>query len=257
MKASEEIKGLRIISISEGTQVGTVKELILNPQMGKLDFFVVDQPADYFGAKVIAFTDIIGLGEFALTIPNPQVIQDVSQIQIAQELLKQGVSVIGTKVLTKKGSLIGEVQEILFDEESGNISECVFKNSKGEQKQVTSQEIITYGKELLIVESEPVTDRRSSLTHDEQQSNKSNDVAEESIPKNELSTQEEQQSNDAEFNLFERRQLQYFLGKTVIKDVILDNGATLPAGEPMTEDTISKITTRSKLMEITSYLLKN
>ena len=251
MKASEEIRGIRIISISDGTQVGTVKDLILNPQTGSLDFFIVDQPADYFGAKVIPFSDIVGLGEFALTIPNPQVIQDVSQNTAAQELLKQGVAVIGTKVLTKKGSLIGEVQEILVDEETGKISECIFVNTKGEGHQVAGQQIITYGKELLIIDSNPILMATPS------------NVVPEVLIQPEYSEEpvermdEEQQSEDAGFNLFEQRQLQYFLGKSVIKDIILDNGETLSTGEPMTEDTIRKITTRSKLMEISSYLHKN
>jgi uncharacterized protein YrrD len=255
MKASEEIKGLRIISISDGTQVGVVKDLILNPQTGSLDFFIVDQPADYFGAKVIPYSDIVGLGEFALTIPNPQVIQDVSQNSLAQELLKQGVAVIGTKVLTKKGSLIGEVQEILIDEETGKISECIFANSKGERLQVAGQQIITYGKELLIIDSE-VTSNPSAPRIASEELIKP-ELTEEPIHKIVEGENEAQQGEDTEFNLFEQRQLQYFNGKTVIKDIVLDNGEILSAGQPMTEDIIRKITTRSKLMEITSYLHKN
>ena len=251
MKASEEIKGIRIISISDGTQVGTVKDLILNPQTGSLDFFIIDQPADYFGAKLIPFSDIVGLGEFALTIPNPQVIQDVSQNIAAQELLKQGVGVIGTKVLTKKGSLIGEVQEILIDEETGKISECIFVNTKGERHQVAGQQIITYGKELLIIDSEPILVPTSAIVENKEVIQP--EYSEEPVKLTEI----DQHDEDTGFNLFEQRQLQYFLGKSVIKDVILDNGETLSTGEPMTEDTIRKITTRSKLMEISSYLHKN
>lgn len=251
MKASQDIRGLRIISISDGTQVGTIKDLILNPQKGSLDFFIVDQPADYFGAKVIQFSDIVGLGEFALTIPNPQVIQDVSQNSAAQDLLKQGVAVIGTSVLTKKGSLIGEVQEILIDEETGKISECSFVNKAGEGHQVAGQQIITYGKELLIIDSDPLLVPTPVITKPEE------DILPEESQEPIQKMEEEQQNEEVGFNLFEQRQLQYFLGKTVIKDIILDNGETLSTGEPMTEATIQKITTRSKLMEISSYLHKN
>jgi uncharacterized protein YrrD len=262
MKASEEIRGLRIISISDGTQVGTVKDLILNPHTGSLDFFIVDQPADYFGAKIIPFNDIIGLGEFALTLPSPQVIQDVSQNPVAQELLKQGVAVIGTKVLTKKGSLIGEVQEILIDEETGKISECVFSNSKGERHQARAQQIITYGKELLIIDGDLVPNLTSIPSSDSTKIATMNVSESEWMEKNiqkseDASNEADQPSQETEFNLFEQRQLQYFLGKDVIKDVVLDNGDILSAGEPMTEEVIRKITTRSKLMEITSYLHKN
>jgi uncharacterized protein YrrD len=257
MKASATIKGLRIISISEGTQVGTVKDLILNPQAGSLDFFVVDQPSDYFGAKVISFKDIIGLGEFALTVPNPTVVQDVSHNVEAQELLKQGVAVIGTKVLTQKGSLIGEVQEILIDEETGKISQCEFTDNKGEQYQVEGQQIITFGKELLIIDTDSALNSATEKATAVAVQPQAELQAEEVIVSEPAITEAEQDQEETEFNLFEQRQLQYFLGKAVIKDIVLDNGEVLVSGEPMTEDTIRKITSRSKLMEITSYLHKN
>ncbi|AHF06692.1 PRC-barrel domain-containing protein [Desulfitobacterium metallireducens] len=257
MKASKEIKGLRIISIADGTQVGVIKDLILNPKTGSLDFFIIDQPADYFGAKVIPFNDIVGLGEFAVTIPDPQVIQDVSQNLEAQELLKQDVNVIGTKVLTKKGSLIGEVQEYLVDEEKGKISACIFVTPDGNTREVAAQDIITFGKELLIIdvvytetlvgEAGVVTDGAQSITQ-----------SIETVPflTEEILTETHQESS-TEFNLFEQRQLQYFIGKTVDKNIVLDNGETLNTGEPMSDEIIRKITSRNKLMEITSYLHKN
>lgn len=254
MKASKEIKGLRIISIADGTQVGVVKDLILNPQKGSLDFFVIDQPTDYFGAKIISFSDIVGLGEFAVTIPDPQIIQDVSQNSAVQELLMQDVKVIGTKVLTKKGSLIGEVQEYLVDEETGKISACIFISSDGNSREAASKQIITFGKELLIIDAEDTKIQEVQLNPSNTEPIEA--MATEQIPVEESLIKSEDEAA-AEFNLFEQRQLQYFFGKTVDKDIVLDNGEILRAGEPMTEDIIREITSRAKLMEITSYLHKN
>ncbi|AFM00860.1 MULTISPECIES: PRC-barrel domain-containing protein [Desulfitobacterium] len=256
MKASAEIKGLRIISISEGTQVGTVKDVILNPLKGSLDFFVVDQPSDYFGAKVISYADIVGLGEFALTVPNPGVIQSVAGNNDAQELIKQNVEVIGTKVLTKKGTLIGEVKEILIDEETGKIVQCLFADNNGEEHQVAGEQIITYGKELLIIEGGPGEVKVEVVKEPVSVGNEGEQVPQEVTAHVEEAVAE-QQNEGTEFNLFEQRQLQYFVGKAVVQDVVLDNGEILPAGEPMTEETIRQITTRNKLMEITSLLHKN
>lgn len=257
MKASKEIKGLRIISIADGTQIGVIKELILNPKTGSLEFFVIDQPTDYFGAKVIPFSDIIGLGEFAVTIPNPQVIQDVSQNLAVQELLKQDVTVIGTKVLTKKGNLIGEVQEYLVDEENGKISTCIFLSPDGNSREVVAQEIITFGKELLIIDAvftENLGNEAVAIPVGPDSIVQPFETVQ--ISAEERST-EPQEESVTEFNLFEQRQLQYFLGKTVDKDIVLDNGEILNAGDPMSEEVIRKITSRNKLMEITSYLHKN
>ena len=259
MKPTKEIIGLRLISILDGTQVGVVKDFVLNPQEKTLDFVIVDQPSDIFGAKVIAFADILGLGEFAITIPHPGVIQDVSQNIDAQNLLKQDTHVLGTKVLTKKGQLIGEVTEILIDEETGRIAACLFE-SQGQMHQVSVDQVITLGKELLIIEGFPTAPNDQILepnninqiqTPDVSVLIKAVDFAKE------IDNALEIDSNDADFNLFEQRQLQYFIGKKVEKDIVLDNEEVLRAGEIITSDIVALITSRSTLMEVTSHLQKN
>ena len=279
MKPTKEIVGLRIISILDGTQVGVVKDFVLNPQEKTLDFVIVDQPSDIFGAKVIAFADILGLGEFAMTIPNPGVIQDVAQNIEAQSLLKQDTRVLGTKVLTKKGQLIGEVTELLIDEETGQIAVCLFE-AQGEMHQVGVEEVITLGKELLIVEGSPSFPNHQMTETTREKKVQAPDVAvpiEETVLTEEVDLATEENiaeevdlatnvdsleevapiENETSFNLFEQRQLQYFIGKKVEKDIILDNAEVLRAGERITPDIVTHITTRSTLMEVTSHLQKN
>lgn len=274
MKPTKEIIGLRIISILDGTQVGVVKDFVLNPQGKTLDFVIVDQPSDIFGAKVIAFADLLGLGEFAITIPHPGVIQDVTQNIDAQNLLKQDTRVLGTKVLTKKGQLIGEVTEILIDEETGRIAACLFE-SQGEMHQVGIEQIITLGKELLIIEGFPIVSNHqiiepkretqiptpavavlsevADFVEETDFTTKADSIEEIDPIKEDTSLGETETS----FNLFEQRQLQYFIGKKVEKDIVLDNTEVLRAGERITSDIVTHITSRSTLMEVTSHLQKN
>jgi len=259
MKPTKEIIGLRIISILDGTQVGVVKDFVLNPQGKTLDFVIVDQPTDIFGAKVIAFADILGLGEFAVTIPHAGVIQDVTQNIDAQNLLKQDTRVLGTKVLTKKGQLIGEVTEVLIDEETGRIAACLFE-SQGQMHQVGVEQVITLGKELLIVEIMEPNSENQIQTPDVSVLIEDADFAEETDFAREVDSIEEVVSfgeTETGFNLFEQRQLQYFIGKKVEKDIALDNAEILRAGERITPDIVTHITARSTLMEVTSHLQKS
>lgn len=316
MKPTKEIVGLRIISILDGTQVGTVKEVVVNPQGKSLDFVVVDQPTDIFGAKVISFNDILGIGEFALTIPEPKVIQDVIQSAEAQDLLRQDVRVLGTKVMTKKGQLIGLATELIIDEETGQIAACLFE-AQGQSYQVGVEQIITLGKELLVIESQPdgwdfsvqeLNDQPSPtpemtlaaenvLPTWSQEENRVTtvevpavepvaepvvlhmpeqaveQVAEPAViepvaevipepaaePRAELNevAASEVTRPETNFNLFEQRQLQYFIGKRAEKDIVLDNGELLRAGDEITAETVARITSKTTLMEVSSHLQKN
>lgn len=323
MKPTKEIIGLRIISITDGTQVGSVKDVVINPQEKSLDFVVVDQPTDIFGAKVISFTHILGVGEFAVTILEPNVIQDVIQSAEAKDLLIQDTKVIGTKVLTKKGQMIGEVTELLVDEETGRVVACLFESQR-QMCQVGIDKIITFGKELMIIEEVPSdldiqvqmpsqvqtpdqvqTINQETKTNQDQQpvfsvqspeiySAGANDaevkaetkvepqVEPQIVPAVELKTEPQiapiaepkVESNvapitgkseeiasppkpETNFNLFEQRQLQYFIGKRVEKDIVLDNAEILRAGEQITPEIVANITTKTTLMEVSSHLQKN
>ncbi|SDG87852.1 PRC-barrel domain-containing protein [Desulfosporosinus hippei] len=283
MKATKIIIGLRVISISDGTQIGVVKDLVLNPQGKSLDFIIIDQPSDYFGAKVIAYTDLLGIGEFAITIPNQDVIQDVAQNSEIQNLLKQDIRVIGTKVLTKKGQLIGEVREVIINEETGRIASCLFE-SDGEMQEIQAEKIITLGKELLIIEEESTPVAFESFASNDELLNSTvtpgifveDEVTEDQVNNYQIMEETNQEpveevdprpdlfekadvleEPETDFNLFEQRQLQYFIGKKVDKDIILDNADILHAGEFITPEMVTHITTRSTLMEVTSHLQKN
>jgi uncharacterized protein YrrD len=161
VKSSAEIRGLKVISINEGQQISTVKDIIINSAEGKLAFFVINQPSDYLGARLIAFEDILGFGDYALIISASNVIQDVAHNPLAIELIQKDAKVVGSQILTTKGCLIGEVKEIMFEEESGRIVACQVLNPQGALSDVKCDRVITYGKEIILI------DDKLKLTNEE------------------------------------------------------------------------------------------
>src|SRR5690554_3473991 len=109
MKKTQEIIGLPIISISDGMEVGKVKSIIINADEGAIDYIVVEGGIQILGARVIATDKSLGIGEYAVTIENENAVNDISKIPSAIDLLQKNIQVKGTKVLTKKGRLIGEI----------------------------------------------------------------------------------------------------------------------------------------------------
>lgn len=271
MKSSAEIRGLKIISINEGQQISTVKDIIINSTEGSLAFFVVDQPSDYFGARLIAYEDILGLGDYALIISDSSVIQDVAHNPFAVELLQREVRVIGSQVLTAKGCLIGQITEIMIEEETGRIAACQVSNPQGNSSQVKCDHVITYGKEIILIDDNPSPEKKSQPERKkvrEVQVQLSTELDEKELLKKKI---EEFGKNDninkvtegsdiivfpQDFNVFEQRQLQFLQGKTLHKDVQLDNGDLIKAGEHITADLLSNVKSRSNLMQLTAHVVK-
>lgn len=154
MKKTQEILGLPIISISDGNEVGKVKGILINADKGAIDFFVVDSGVQAIGTRVIPTEDILGIGEYALTIEYEDIIRDISSIPPAVDLLQKDVKVKNTRVLTKKGRLIGETGDIYVDEdEFCNIAGVEFTSYVDQSgvRIIPRQNVITFGKNLIVV----------------------------------------------------------------------------------------------------------
>lgn len=154
MKKTQEIIGLPIISITDGIEVGRVKNIITNASKGAIDYVVVDSGIQILSTKIIPTVNILGIGEYALTIENEEAINDLSKIPAAIDLLQKNIQVTGTKVLTKKGRLIGEVGDIYVDEDDGcNILglEYIADITHKKIRIIPRSSVITFGKNLVVV----------------------------------------------------------------------------------------------------------
>lgn len=157
MKKTQKILGLPIISISDGMEAGRVKSIIINADRGAIDYIVVDSGIQIFSARVIPTNDVAGIGEYALTIENEGVITDISRIPEAIQLLQNDIRVKGTKVLTRKGSLIGEIGDIYVDENDGcKITglEFIADITQKEVRLIPRDSVITFGKNLTVVKED-------------------------------------------------------------------------------------------------------
>ena len=162
MKKSADILRLPVISISEGKQVGTVKDLIIDASLGSVVALVIDDGSWYLGAKVLPFNSIVGLGESATMVENTNALMPVSSVPRLEQLMASAVRVIGTRTLTRSGFMGGKVVEIYIDE-TGRIVLCEVEEGIGERIQIAAQQIVTFGKDVLIISDSGETGGRSPL----------------------------------------------------------------------------------------------
>ncbi len=162
MKTAQQIIGLPVVSIFDGNEIGKVKNVIINASKGTIDFFVIDSGIRSLAGGVIPAERVLGIGEYALTIQQPDDISDIVKIPAAIELMQKNITVRGTRVLTKKGSLLGETGDIYINDEELSYSitgvEFIPEKSATQSGIIPRSSIITFGKNLLVVQ-EDVIDR--------------------------------------------------------------------------------------------------
>ena len=157
MKTAQQIIGLPVVSIFDGNEIGKVKNVIINASKGTIDFFVIDSGIRSLSGGVIPADRVLGIGEYALTIQQPDDISDIVKIPAAIELMQKNITVRGTRVLTKKGSLLGETGDFFVNEQNTyNITgvEFVPANTSMQSGIIPRSSIITFGKDLLVVQDD-------------------------------------------------------------------------------------------------------
>lgn len=264
MKKSMEIVGQPIISITEGKEFGHVKELLINYANGTVAALIIDDGRWYLGAKLLPFSAIAGLGEYAVTINNSQDIVTVADNPEFEKFLEADVKIIGTKVLTKGGRIEGKINEFIIDN-SGKINACELEKADGEIVDLSAQLIVTYGKEVLIIsDSEEVTpiissDKKNEAapTEDKQAAAASVEVnvtvpqVEEPVTPPTVDFKEKEQPVDDSAKKFDDKHRKFLLGKKAARRIETDNGMLIvDQGGEITEEVLQKAKLAGKFVEL-------
>ncbi|WP_421380213.1 PRC-barrel domain-containing protein [Bacillus salacetis] len=228
MKKSAEIVGLPIISINDGVEIGSVKSLVVNPEKGSVDFLTIEHEDWQVSVKAIPFKKVIGIGEYAVTVENINAVIDLNEIPIANALVNKKIRINDTRIMSRKGQLIGEAKEYFVDDETGNII-GILVAMKDSEKILESEQILTYGKDILIVQEGSAGHFKDSVE----------DLLPENKKEENLEFEETGSSDDLE-NI-KNKQADLLKGKRVTKDILGVSGETLiPSGTILTAGDISK-----------------
>ncbi|MDP4550468.1 PRC-barrel domain-containing protein [Alkalihalobacillus macyae] len=237
MKKSNQVVGLPIISIQSGTEIGHVKSLVINSADKSIDFLTVDHPDWDVSVKAVPFRKVIGVGEYAVMIEEEKGIFDLSEIPIANELVKKKISIIGTKIIDRGGQFHGEVNEFFLDDHTGRILGLQFKNGDAEHF-LSIEHVITLGKDLLIVSvdafEQTVTQPEAFLSNHDQQQNEAQlkkepekSMKEARVIESEQLSSYAQVSNTDESSDFKEKQVEILEGKKLLKDIYAPDGNLL------------------------------
>jgi len=234
MKKSQEIIGLPVFSILDGRKIGQVKDLVINPEEGKLDFILVSNGSWYVGARVLPYKAVMGIGEHAVTTESEHLLSNINDTASANTLLQRNIELKGNRVLTNKGNLIGVVSEYEVDETSGKITRLEYKTAQDESKIdiIEAADVLTYGTDVIVVRER------------QDNPNPTKPGEPDDAPKTSAAG-----TDGAAF--FKQRQRQFLLGKKLVQDIKDGAGNILIAeGTIVTEEIINLAEQHNRFVEL-------
>ena len=154
MKA-QKIKGMAVVSITDGAKLGYIDDLLFDPKEQRLAALRVSADNQ---AAVIPFADVRSVGTDAVTVPSNDVRQwtaPSAPLTVLPNLEKMSK----LKVVDEAGTLIGTVDDIEIDPQDGRISEVHAHRGGvlgvgGHKTTVTAKDVISIGDDVMVVRAE-------------------------------------------------------------------------------------------------------
>lgn len=151
MKKSVEILGLPVISITEGRELGMSKTLLIDAKKGTVAAITIEDEDWYRGVKLIPYESVIAIGDDAVTVTNSENILTLDDAGDYEQLLDDNIRIIGTKAITKSGSIQGKISELYIGDD-GKIEKCEITAPDGTTSEVTADQISIFGKQVTVID---------------------------------------------------------------------------------------------------------
>ncbi len=255
---SIDIKGLAVFEIASGREIGKVSELLINANEKSIEYLVIDLPNWYCGAHVIPFHLTEGIGEDAVIIESEKLIRKLSEDPEAVRLVESGVTLIGSKVLTKKGKHIGHINEIFIDENSGQVTGCELADSITVKGIIPVKYTLTFGRDALIVDEKTednlisTAEELDALLPDlPTYTDDNGNGGEPETEAGESTAARQADDKPKAVKLYEQKQREYLMGRTVNEDIYDNNGnLIIKKGEKITKEILDKAMETITLKEL-------
>ncbi|BCB05008.1 hypothetical protein KH172YL63_31410 [Bacillus sp. KH172YL63] len=225
------MKTLPIISISDGSEIGRVKSLVINPDKGSVDFLTIEHEDWQISVKAIPFKKVIGIGEYAVTVENENAVIDLNEIPIANQLVNKKIKINDTRVMTRKGQMIGSIQEFLVDEDTGSIVSLEM-HAQDKTYFLGTEHVLTFGKDIIIVNEDAAENFKGSV---DQVATPEPAIEEEQVVYEPVVQEQPQQGIET----IKSKQTQLLAGKKVTEDIYnLEGHLLIAKGSSLTESDI-------------------
>lgn len=153
MKKSIEIIGLPVISITEGRELGMSKTLLIDAKNGTIAAITIEDEDWYRGVKLLPYSSVIAIGEDAVTVTNSENILTLEDAGDYEAMMDANIKIIGTKAITKSGTIQGKVVEIYVGD-NGKIEKCEIEARDGSLSEITADQISIFGKQVTVIDSD-------------------------------------------------------------------------------------------------------
>lgn len=270
IKRSVEILNLPIISITEGRELGMSKTLLIDAKNGVVAAITIEDEDWYRGVKLLPYSSVIAIGHDAVTITSSENILTLEDASDYEAMMDANIRIIGTKAITKSGTIQGKVSEIYIGD-GGKVEKCAIVAPDGAESEIMAEQISIFGKQVTVIDptedeekkTEPVvtaapppapkTEEKSAPAPEPVKASEPDPEpkAEEAPAPEPVKPEPAKPAESAADKATEERHRRFLLGKKAARDIKTDSGVLIvKAGGDITEEVLQKAKLANKFIEL-------
>ena len=155
MMRYEFVKGLPVITMAEGKQIGKVDDLVVDPDRKAVSWLRLHSGGMLGGERLWVSTEAVhGVGEHAVTINAEADARAPADAPEALALVKAKRGIIGNKVMTESGERVGEVRDYEFNPDTFALTSLSIPPSMGlagDTLMIAGDKVLTIGEDVIVV----------------------------------------------------------------------------------------------------------
>jgi uncharacterized protein YrrD len=161
MLKGKSVIGKDVMSRADGEKVAELKDIIISKDHGHV-LAILTHGGGVFGKpSVVPFAKIVSFGKDAVMVTDKASEQAAEAEPTIKESLDSKDHLVGKRVITERGDVQAKVNDIFFDETSGNIVGLelvggVVDNSPDGTAYLPTGDIISIGKDAVVIKADAV-----------------------------------------------------------------------------------------------------
>jgi len=149
---AKKLIGLPVAALDTKSKIGEVREILIDPENGRLLGFLVQSGGIFSAKKALSVTDVKDWDPKGLVTESVENLVAPLEIVRIKEVLEKKIILIGMKARTESGKSLGEVEDLLIDSETQSVAKYYLRDLLGKARILTPDKVIKIEKEIIFAD---------------------------------------------------------------------------------------------------------
>lgn len=153
-RKDKDLLGLEVVSLEDASLAGEVDGLIVDETANRVIGLLVD--LGIYEAKAIAFSDLVSIGDDAVTIESSAAVRPISQHEELERVVERDAQVSECLAISDRGDILGTTGDYYVDTRTGELRavELLVEDDDGERTFIVPMSgVIRIGVDLVMFDT--------------------------------------------------------------------------------------------------------